>query len=70
MGETGKELVIEGMLSKKFDEGKGSWQHDNEPEKNLWFWKDVPGMAEWLGGEEKGIQPVLVDAIDGESLVI
>lgn len=63
-GEVGQEVIIEGMLTKKFDEGKGSWQHDNQPEQNLWFWKDIPGMAEWFGGETKGVQPVLVDAID------
>lgn len=25
-------------------------------------------MADWAGGEEKGVQPVLVDVIDRESL--
>jgi surfeit locus 1 family protein len=69
-GMTGEEVVIEGMISKKFDEGKGWWAHDNEPENNLWFWKDIKGMAEWVksqGGDELGeVQPVLVDAIDRE----
>ena len=37
------------------------------PEKGEWFWKDVQRMADWCGGEERGVQPVLVDAIDRES---
>lgn len=36
------------------------------PERGEWFWKDVERMAEWAGGEEKGVQPVLVDVIDRE----
>lgn len=67
-GEVGTEVVVEGMITKKFDQGKGRWQHDNEPENNRWFWKDIPGIAEWLGGEKAGIQPVLIDAIDSELL--
>jgi len=59
------DVVVEGMLSKKFDKGKGRWQPDNEPEKNQWFWKDVESMAEWCG-EEKGVHAVMVDAIDCE----
>lgn len=64
VGVSGQEEIIEGMLTKKFDEGKGKWAHENEPENNRWFWKDIPGMAAWLGGEDKGVQAVLVDAID------
>ncbi|ORY23698.1 SURF1 family-domain-containing protein [Naematelia encephala] len=62
------EVVIEGMLTKRFTEGKGSWTPENEPEKNEWFWKDAKGMAEFVGGEERGVQPVLVDAIDDGSI--
>jgi surfeit locus 1 family protein len=36
------------------------------PEKGEWFWKDVQRMADWCGGEERGVQPVLVDVIDRE----
>ncbi len=61
--EKGGDVVVEGMLSKKFDTGRRRWQPDNEPEKNQWFWKDVEGMADWCG-VDRGVQPVLVDAID------
>lgn len=37
------------------------------PEKGEWFWKDVQRMADWCGGEERGVQPVLVDVIDRKS---
>lgn len=36
------------------------------PERGEWFWKDVERMADWCGGEERGVQPVLVDVIDRE----
>lgn len=37
------------------------------PEKGEWFWKDVLRMADWCGGDARGVQPVLVDVIDRES---
>lgn len=39
------------------------------PERGEWFWKDVDRMADWCGGEERGVQPVLVDVIDRESFL-
>ena len=67
-GEGNGDIVIEGMLTKLFETGRKRWAPDNEPEKNEWFWKDVEGMAKWCG-EESGVQPVLVDAIECEHLV-
>lgn len=46
----------------------GFWTPGNNVEGNEWFWRDVIKMAEVAGGEEKGVQPVLVDAIDREHL--
>jgi hypothetical protein len=40
------------------------------PERGEWFWKDVERMADWCGGEERGVQPVLVDVIDRESCCV
>jgi surfeit locus 1 family protein len=57
----GEEIVVEGYLSKLNGQG---WSPENEPERGEWFWKDVERMADWAGGEEKGVQPVLVDVID------
>jgi surfeit locus 1 family protein len=51
-------------LSKLIGQG---WSPENEPERGEWFWKDVQRMADWCGGEAKGVQPVLVDVIDRES---
>ncbi|KIR56799.1 mitochondrial protein required for respiration [Cryptococcus gattii Ru294] len=58
---TGEEVVLEGLLPKTGE--KTVWMHENKPETNEWFWKDVEKMAEVAGGEEKGVQPVLVDVI-------
>ena len=60
----GEEIVVEGYLSKLIGQG---WSPENMPEKGEWFWKDVQRMADWCGGEERGVQPVLVDAIDRKS---
>ncbi len=62
--EENGEVVIEGML--KRTEGQGSFQPENDPKGNLWFWSDVNAMAEWVGGEKAGVQAVLVDQIYGE----
>lgn len=60
---TGEEVVLEGLLPKTGE--KTVWMHENKPETNEWFWKDVEKMAEVAGGEEKGVQPVFVDVIAG-----
>ena len=62
-GESNGDIVLEGMLTKLFETGRKRWAPDNEPEKNEWFWKDVEAMAKWCG-EDRGVQPVLVDAIE------
>jgi len=55
------------MLSKRFSQGKpSSWQPDNKPENGEWFWKDVEGMAEFVGGKEGNVQAVMVEALDCE----
>ena len=61
----GEEAIVEGMIAKT-DFGQG-WAPDNKKENNEWYWKDVAAMAEYVGGEEAGVQPVLVDVIDRES---
>lgn len=60
----GQEVVVEGMLLRPGE--RSVWTPENNKEGNEWFWRDVKGMAEWVGGEEKNVQPVLIDAIDGE----
>ncbi|KAK8870069.1 hypothetical protein IAR55_000639 [Kwoniella newhampshirensis] len=63
-GSTGEELVVEGMLTRPGE--MTVWTPKNNKETNEWFWKDIEEMAEWCGGEQKGIQPVLVDAIEDQ----
>lgn len=63
-GAPGEETVIEGMITKVDGSSKSYFVPDNQPENNHWYWKDIPEMAAWVGGEEKGVQPVLVDVID------
>ncbi|RSH95721.1 surf-like protein [Saitozyma podzolica] len=58
----GEEVVVEGMLLRPGE--RSVWTPENNKEGNEWFWRDVKGMAEWVGGEEKNVQPVLIDAID------
>lgn len=65
-GGPGEEVVIEAMLTKIDGGAKSYFTPENQAERNQWFWKDVPDMAEWVGGEERGVQPVLVDVIDRE----
>nr|XP_031858588.1 uncharacterized protein CI109_005968 [Kwoniella shandongensis]KAA5525660.1 hypothetical protein CI109_005968 [Kwoniella shandongensis] len=63
-GPTGEEVVIEGMLTRPGE--MTVWTPENRKDTNEWFWKDINAMAEWCGGEDKRIQPVLVDAIEDQ----
>lgn len=54
------------MLAKASEQ---AWSPENRPEKGEWFWKDVQAMRDWVGGDEKDVQAVLVDAIEGESVL-
>ncbi|WOO83404.1 Surfeit locus protein 1 [Vanrija pseudolonga] len=66
-GEPSDEVVVEGMLTKADPNAKSYFTPDNKPEKGEWYWKDVPAMAEAVGGEERNVQPILIDAIDRAS---
>lgn len=65
-GEPSGEIVVEGMLTKADPNAKSYFTPDNKPEKGEWYWKDVPAMAEAVGGEARDVQPILIDAIDRE----
>jgi cytochrome oxidase assembly protein ShyY1 len=52
------------MLAK---ESEQHWSPDNDSTRNQWFWKDLEAMKDWVGGEGRGVQAVLVEAIEGES---
>ncbi|TXT08781.1 hypothetical protein VHUM_02909 [Vanrija humicola] len=65
-GEPSEEIIVEGMLTKADPNAKSYFTPDNKPEKGEWYWKDVPAMAESVGGEARDVQPILIDAIDRE----
>ncbi|ORX39575.1 SURF1 family-domain-containing protein [Kockovaella imperatae] len=59
-----EEVVLQGMLTKKWDEGRGRWTPENNPEGNQWFWKDIISMASWVSKENRKVEPVFVDVLD------
>nr|GAT59024.1 predicted protein [Mycena chlorophos] len=58
--ETG-EVEVLGML--RTSEKRNTFTPDNLPERGEWYWKDVEAMAEYAGGTEANVQPVLVEEI-------
>ncbi|WWC85166.1 uncharacterized protein L201_000023 [Kwoniella dendrophila CBS 6074] len=58
----GKTYELEGMLTKSGE--KTFFTPPNNPQTNEWFWKDLINMTQWVGGEKRGVQPVLVDVIE------
>ncbi|KAF7307065.1 SURF1-like protein [Mycena indigotica] len=58
--ETGTVEVL-GML--RTSEKRNTFTPDNHPEQGDWYWKDIDAMAEFAGGEQANVQPVLVEQI-------
>ncbi|EJD51968.1 hypothetical protein AURDEDRAFT_181536 [Auricularia subglabra TFB-10046 SS5] len=62
----GKEVEVLGMLHAPAPRSK--YAPDNDPEKGDWHWLDVQAMKEHAGGDDEGVQAVLIDEIfDGHS---
>ena len=59
-------VEVLGML--RTTEKRNNFTPDNIPDKGVWYWADVPSMAEYAGGSEANVQPVFVDEIFGEKL--
>lgn len=62
-GQVEGEVTLEGVL--RVPRAEKSWlQPDNEPHNNMWFWIDLPAMAEHarLGAAGSGLVPVYVEA--------
>ncbi|PCH34001.1 mitochondrial protein [Wolfiporia cocos MD-104 SS10] len=55
------EVEVYGML--RTTAKRNFFTPDNQPEKGIWYWGDASGMAEYAGGEQAGVQPVLIDEI-------
>ncbi len=54
------------MIRKEFNEKQTKgWAPENNVEGNEWFWVDLKGMTEAVGGEAKGVQGIMVDEIYG-----
>ncbi len=58
------EVEVLGML--RTSQKRNLFTPDNKPEAGEWYWTDVEKMAEYVGGEKAGVQPVLVEQIFGE----
>ncbi|KAG8979282.1 surf-like protein [Tulasnella sp. 427] len=56
------EVEVTGML--RLQPKSNSFTPDNQPEKGLWYWPDIPQLVEHAGGSYAGVQPVLVEALD------
>ena len=60
-GEDAIELV--GLLRKP--EVKVAFTPDNDVTRNIWYWRDVTGMASALGLDERTVAPFVLDAEKG-----
>jgi surfeit locus 1 family protein len=59
------EVEVHGML--RDSQTRNKFTPDNSPEKGEWYWADADAMADYAGGELRGVQPVLIEEIFGES---
>jgi len=57
-------VEVVGML--RTQPQKNSFTPDNKPEKGEWYWADIDAVAEYAGGTQANVQPVLVEEIFGE----
>ncbi|KAJ7361529.1 mitochondrial protein required for respiration [Mycena albidolilacea] len=55
------EVEITGML--RTSQERNTFTPDNHPERGEWYWKDLDAMAEYAGGANANVQPVLVEEI-------
>ncbi|MGH6928239.1 MAG: SURF1 family protein, partial [Dongiaceae bacterium] len=59
-GQVAGAVTVEGAIRSP---GRQHWlQPDNEPEKNRWFWSDLPAMAQHAGVPTERLVPVFLEA--------
>ena len=61
--EDSGEVDITGVL--RTSETRNRFTPDNQPDKNEWYWADVDAMAEYAGGEQANVQPVMIEEVFG-----
>jgi surfeit locus 1 family protein len=62
LGQIDTEVTISGLARAKLVEKPSSMVPDNEPAKNLFFWKDLTVMASSAGVDAAKVLPLFVDA--------
>ncbi|KAF8576821.1 mitochondrial protein required for respiration [Ramaria rubella] len=61
------EVEVLAMLRTQLPQ-KNVFTPDNKPEKNEWYWADVPRMKDWVGGDESNMQSVFLEELfDGNT---
>jgi surfeit locus 1 family protein len=59
-GQVAGNITVEGAIRAP---GRQHWlQPDNEPQKNRWFWNDLPAMARHAGVSPERLVPVFLEA--------
>ncbi|KAG8849710.1 surf-like protein [Tulasnella sp. 330] len=54
-------VEVVGML--RLQQTKNAFTPENKPEMGEWYWPDIEQLAEYAGGKDAGVQPVLIEAI-------
>jgi surfeit locus 1 family protein len=62
--EDNDEVDVIGIL--RTSHTRNNFTPENRPEDGEWYWLDVDAMSAFAGGEEAGVQPVLVEEVFGE----
>jgi surfeit locus 1 family protein len=63
-GQVAGAVTVEGVIRLS---GTQAWMvPDNEPEKNVWFWEDLAGMARYLGIEDR-VAPAFLETGPAEN---
>jgi len=55
--------VVEFLGMLRTAQERNTFTPDNHPERGEWYWKDLDTMAEFAGGPNANVQPVLVEEI-------
>ena len=61
-GQVAGEVTVTGLARSLLGEKPSSLLPDNEPAKNIYYWKDLPGMANSAGLDAARVLPVFLDA--------